>query len=155
MGFWVHRGSWLLCPPVNRSLLGWGHPVNDKQLGSEAQPPTVLCKQVYGTGPLNKKQESWFRLDFLIDNGCVLHYLQYNESRVSYFPVNLSLCFLFSCQSQCAFLIFLYLSVCVSYFPVKLSLRFWFSCKSVLCSSFFCKCQSSFRFLVQKGFVLH
>ena len=39
----------------------------------------------------NKKQESWSRLGFLINNGRVLHQLQYNDFRVSYIPVKLSL----------------------------------------------------------------
>ena len=41
-----------------------------------------------------KKQESWCSLGFLLTNGCVLHELQYNNSRISYSPVNLSLHFL-------------------------------------------------------------
>ena len=42
----------------------------------------------------NKKQEIWSRLDFLFDNGFVLHYVQYNGSRFFFFfPVYLSLAF--------------------------------------------------------------
>ena len=37
-----------------------------------------------------KKQEIWSRLDFLFENVRVLHQLQYNDSRISYFPANLS-----------------------------------------------------------------
>ena len=42
------------------------------------------------------KQESWSRLNFFFEKGCVLHSIQYNDSRISYFPapVNLSLPFL-------------------------------------------------------------
>ena len=39
----------------------------------------------------SKKQESWFRLDFLFENGCVV---QLNDSRSCYFPENLRLPFL-------------------------------------------------------------
>ena len=38
-----------------------------------------------------KQQESWSRLDFLFENGCVLHLL--NDSRICCFLVNLSLPF--------------------------------------------------------------
>ena len=39
----------------------------------------------------NKKRESWSRLDFVFENWCVLHNLQYNDVRFSYYPENLSL----------------------------------------------------------------
>ena len=38
-----------------------------------------------------KKLENWSSLDFLLGNGCVLHEIEYNDSRSSCFPVNLSL----------------------------------------------------------------
>lgn len=38
-----------------------------------------------------KQQEKWSRLGFIFENEFVLHYLQYNGSRISYGPVNLSL----------------------------------------------------------------
>ena len=32
-----------------------------------------------------KKRESWSRLDFLLENGCILHSIQYIDSRIYYF----------------------------------------------------------------------
>ena len=40
-----------------------------------------------------KKQENWPRLDLLFENGCILHEIQYNNTRISYFPVKLRLPF--------------------------------------------------------------
>lgn len=40
------------------------------------------------------KQENWSNLDFLLDSGRVLHYLQRNYSGVSYLTINLSVPFL-------------------------------------------------------------
>ena len=42
----------------------------------------------------NKKLENWSSLDFLFENGCVLHQIQNNDSRITSFPVRLSLPFL-------------------------------------------------------------
>lgn len=41
----------------------------------------------------NKKPESWSRLDFLLENVCVPHSIQYNDSRASYAAVNIGLPF--------------------------------------------------------------
>ena len=42
----------------------------------------------------NKKLENWSNLDFLFENGCVLHWIRYNDSRMTCFLVRLSLLFL-------------------------------------------------------------
>ena len=42
----------------------------------------------------NKKLENWPSLDFFFEKGCVLHWIQYNDSRVTCFLVRLSLPFL-------------------------------------------------------------
>ena len=44
-------------------------------------------------------QESWSKVDFLFESGCVLRELQCGRSRCSYFPVNLNLPALFSLLS--------------------------------------------------------
>ena len=51
-----------------------------------------VCIQ-YRTPNNIKKQEHHSRLDFLCENGCVLHKRQYNDSRISYFAENvIALC---------------------------------------------------------------
>ena len=49
-----------------------------------------------------KKHEGWSRLDFLSENGCVVYIdFSFNDFRIYYFPVKLSLPFLFCSFSYC------------------------------------------------------
>ena len=57
----------------------------------------IGTRAVQQYGIPNKRQENWFSLAFLYENGHVLHLpvqQQYTESRICYFPANLSLSFL-------------------------------------------------------------
>ena len=67
---------------------------------------TRVPSQKPGVTVQDKKQEKWPRLDFLFENGCVVHYSQYNDSQISHFPVNpslplLLLVFLYSWKVSC------------------------------------------------------
>ena len=65
-----------------------------------------------------KKKENWSRSDFLFENGCVLHKIQYSGSRTSYFPLNLRLSFLPPVFLQLGVSISLLLYLSVEILPV-------------------------------------
>lgn len=75
------------------------HP-NDRSISDRvacARSSTLRRLQQYRTPNKNKKQKSWFRLNFLCENGYVLHQRQYDDSRISY------LLQISACLSYCTF----------------------------------------------------